>query len=82
MDTFNLQIISADFSKKIMVEWVEIESPTGSFLVGPDHSPLVSIVKPKSIITYKDENGNEQVEEAPGGFFKIKDNEAILLLDR
>ena len=81
-NSFELKMISPDSSEEIIIEWIEIESPTGSFLVGHDHSPLVSIVKKKSIVCYKKMDGETISLDAPGGIFKIIDNKATILLDR
>ncbi len=80
--TLNLEIIAPDTSEKFSIEWVEIESPTGSFLVGPDHSPLISMIKQKSIIIYKKEKGEKVSLDAAGGIFKVINNDATILLDR
>jgi F0F1-type ATP synthase epsilon subunit len=78
---FTLEIISTVHTDVHSVMWVEIESPTGSFLVGPDHSPLISIIKTRSIITYKKANGEEDTLDASGGIFKVANNKATILLD-
>ena len=81
--TIELEIISPDHAKKLVVEWVEIESPSGSFLVGPDHSPLVSMIKAKSFVTYKEKDeALESSLDAPGGIFQVANNKAKILLSR
>lgn len=52
-ESFELEIISPTNNQIIAVEWIEVESPTGSFFVGPHHAPLVSLVKKKSVFCYK-----------------------------
>jgi F0F1-type ATP synthase epsilon subunit len=52
-ESFELEIISPTSNRTEIVEWVEVESPTGSFFVGPNHSPLVSLIKNKSHFSYK-----------------------------
>lgn len=53
IESFELEIITPQSSDTHHVVWVEVESPTGSFFVGPQHSPLVSMIKRKSFFTYK-----------------------------
>lgn len=80
--TFELEIITPETSENITVFWIEIESPTGSFLIGPDHSPLISVIKKKSIFSYKAQNNEEHTREATaGGIIKITENKAFILLD-
>jgi F0F1-type ATP synthase epsilon subunit len=79
--TFEFEIISPTSSQTIKVEWVTIESPTGSFFVGPHHTPLVSLIKKKSTLTYKNaaekEATNVPIHE---GFFRVTDNNKASLI--
>jgi F0F1-type ATP synthase epsilon subunit len=79
---FVLEIISPTNNQRLSVEWVEIESPTGSFFVGPHHMPLVSIIKKKSPFLYK-----QIGEKTPQsfiiheGFFRVSsDHNAAVVL--
>ena len=76
----SLKIISSSKNETIKVLWVEIESPTGSFVVGPDHSPLVSIMKKRGVFTYKTNDGEEVVKGVNNGIFEVDDNNAIIIL--
>jgi len=48
--SFTLEIVASTQSEIHSIEWVEIESPNGSFLVGPDHMPLISLIKKRSTL--------------------------------
>lgn len=81
-NSFELEIISPTSNRREIVEWIEVESPTGSFFVGPHHSPLVSLVKAKSNFSYK--RTGEQLPQnfiVHEGFFRIDEaNKASLIL--
>ena len=77
----SFEIISQSKHETINVLWVEIESPTGSFIVGPNHSPLISIVKKKGILTYKTDDLEEVTQEVCSGIFEVEDNKAVLILN-
>ena len=79
---FNLEIVTPHSSEHVKIYWIEIESPTGSFLVGPNHTPLVSIIKKKSKLLYKAHDDKEYAIDAYGGMFKIIENKALVLLDQ
>ena len=79
---FELEIFTPQQVKKYTVEWVTIESPTGSFFVGPGHSPLVSIIKTQSTIGYKPTDSAESFLPATHGIFKVDNQKAVILLDR
>jgi len=81
VDAFELEIIERVNSQKLTVLWVAIESPTGDLIVGPDHTPLVSLLKKRGKLTYKELAGNEKTIDVYGGIFKVSDNRAIALLD-
>ncbi len=78
---FTLEIISPTNTEVHSIEWIEIESPTGSFLVGPCHSPLISIIKQKTSLLYKKTNAEECTLSIQKGVFYVKDNKAVALVD-
>ena len=80
-DAFELEIVEKTKSKKLSVFWIEVQSPTGDFVVGPDHFPLISILKRKGKLTYKEFNNVEKSIDVYGGIFKVSNNRAIVLLD-
>jgi F0F1-type ATP synthase epsilon subunit len=80
-DVFELEIIYRNENEKIEIHWVEIESPTGNFTVGPDHIPLVSLIQERGKITYK-KYGDEIVSlDAYKGMFIVANNKARIIFD-
>ena len=81
-NNFELEIIRPTKTTKHAVEWIDIQSPTGNFIVGPDNEPLVSILKDRSKIKYKDvQIENIQTFDSYGGVFKVENNKAVFILD-
>jgi len=80
-DAFELEIVKQTESKKISILWLEIESPTGNFVVGPGHYPLFSLLKYKGTLTYKEYSGGEISLDTYGGIFKVANNKAMVLMD-
>ena len=79
---FTLEIISPIDSKEITIEWVEVESPNGSFIVGAGHSPIISVLKKRGFLTYKPKGGESmKIEIMSGGLFKATEKKAVILLD-
>ena len=74
-------ILSKKKSKTIRVEWIDVQSPTGNFVVGPDHTALVSLLKYRGTLTYKEFQGAEQAIDTYGGIFKVDENKAMVFLD-
>lgn len=78
---FTLQIISPTKAETHKVHWVEIESPSGSFVVGINHSKLISVIKKKSTLRYENEAHQECALEVTRGIFKVAHNKAVALLE-
>ena len=79
---FEVEITSPLEFKTYQIECIEVQSPTGSFFVGPNHAPLISLLKKKSIVMYKRvDQKNPETLDVSGGFFKVSDNKALILLD-
>ena len=86
-DILELEIITRIESKKIPVEWIDIQSPTGNFIIGPDHSPLVSLLKERGVLTYKvqalakEHQGDEVSIDTYGGIIEVDGSRATAILD-
>ncbi len=80
-ESFELEIISPTRNQTIAVEWVEVESPTGSFFVGPNHTPLVSLIKKKSTFSYKKvDDKTSQSFVVHEGFFRVSSNKKASII--
>mgnify|MGYP000913914276 CR=1 FL=1 len=79
MTLIELSIVTPTEHKVVHVEWIEVTSPTGIFFVGPDHAPLVSLIKHKAPITFKEPEREPGSYEAENGVFYISANKAMLL---
>jgi len=81
-NSFEFEIVRTGINKIVKVEWVEVQSPTGDFVVGSGHSPLVSTLKNRGKLKYKDFVSKKVVEiNVYGGIFKVQENKAIAILD-
>ncbi|HBS48556.1 TPA: hypothetical protein DEO28_01485 [Candidatus Dependentiae bacterium] len=80
---FDLEIVRPSESKKISIFWVDIEGVSGNFVVGPNHSPLISVIKPQSFLIYKTSSNEEvRLEIVGGGIININENgKVVVILD-
>jgi len=79
---FDLEIISPTGSQLVQVEWVEVEGLKGCFLVGPGHSPLISVMKKGNSLLYKKVGLDDSVGLfVGGGIFSVENNKALAILD-
>jgi len=76
-------VILRPFSEeKKAIDWVSLECPGGSFVVGPGHRPLVNMLSGSGVVTYK-VGGLEDTIEVPeqGGLVHVVGNQVILFLN-
>lgn len=79
--SFELEIVTPKKVSNYLVSVIEIESSSGSFAVATDHSPLISSLKKKGIITFVTNVGiSHTIHVENGGLFKVLNNKAILVL--
>lgn len=50
--TISLYIEEPFASREVAVEWLSVETPSGSFIVGSDHRPMISLVSSGESVTY------------------------------
>lgn len=76
-----LEIIKPTESKKLQVEWIEVEGVNGNFIVGPNHIPLISLLAAKGKISYQLPDGKKVSFDVSGGLIKVENNKALILLN-
>ena len=81
-NSFEFEIIRPRSIEKLNVEWLEIQSPTGDFVVGPGHSPVVSVLKERSKLIFKKIGALKPDSfDVYGGVFRCVANKAVAILD-
>jgi F0F1-type ATP synthase epsilon subunit len=81
MNLIDFTITTPQSSITYHVEWIEVESPSGTFFVGFDHAPLISMVKQHGSIVYKEPNCPAVELVSRQGTFFVKQNQATLITD-
>jgi len=81
IEALNLQLISSVGNQTLRLLWFEVTTPTGEFVIGPGHQPLVSLVSPQSKLLYKKTDGTMGMFVVCGGVLHVEHNEVTLLLD-
>jgi F0F1-type ATP synthase epsilon subunit len=61
------------------ISWIELVAPNGSFIVGPGHVPMVSIIKPDTPLAYSTSGGQESSLDISGGFAIVEDNKITII---
>ncbi len=71
---FAVNVISSASEQTLNLLWIEISSPTGDFVVGYGHKPLISLISPKSRITYETQENTMASFDVLGGLITISQN--------
>ena len=80
-DSFDLEIIRPTESTLVTVSWIEIEGVEGSFTAGPDHSPIVAILKLGGQISYTTHDGKFVKIDITAGIFSMSKGRAVIIFD-
>ena len=54
-----LHIISPDGNKKFFMQWVELETEVGNFVIQPGHAPTLLTLIPNHDIIFLDKDGEQ-----------------------
>ena len=79
---FAFEIVRPTQSTKERVEWIEVDSLTGSFIVGKGHSPLIAVLRQGGTISYSRHAGSTvTLDIASVGIFTVHDGKAVVIFD-
>ncbi len=79
---FELKIVAPNNQIISNVEFIDFQTPTGGYFIGPDHIDFVSILKERSKFFYKkSESLQTETIDIYGGFLKIHNGNALLIVD-
>lgn len=74
-----LQLVTPKKQETFTIEWIELQTTTGSIIIQPGHAPLICSLKPASIIRFA---APELItREVIMGFAQVDRSSVMLLLD-
>ena len=76
-----VRIIGTTASHVFAALWLEVQSPTGEFVLAPDHYPLISLLKKDSRLSYLTTENQISSYDISGGIVIIENNVVLILLD-
>lgn len=77
-----LSIISPLQKKTFNIAWIEINTPVGSFVIQPGHSPMIIGLAQNKTITFCLMNGKQESFIVEHGFIEITKTAATVLLNK
>jgi len=79
--SFELEIVRPTSSERFEVKHIKVQAKTGNFVVGPDHSPLVAILRHRGDLFFETVDGKQERIDIFGGLFVVKDGAATCILE-
>lgn len=74
-------IIISPFSKtSVDVEWVELNTPVGNFIIQPEHAPTIVTLTPGQPIIYMTTSGKEESFNVKEAVVQVTRNSVTLLM--
>lgn len=75
-----LQIVSPDKKETYEVSWVELNTPTGNYIIQPGHAPMILTLSPKQPFIFAHKNGKEEIVMVDRGIAEINRMQVTILL--
>jgi F0F1-type ATP synthase epsilon subunit len=79
---FTFEIIRPTQSVNERVEWIEVDSLTGSFTVGRGHNPLIAVLRQGGTISYsRHASSTVTLDITSVGIFTVRNDKAVVVFD-
>ena len=75
-----LRVISPQKSQTHLIAWVELETPTGNFVIQQGHAPMIVTLSPHQPITFRLKNGKQETITPRTGIAQITRKDVTLLI--
>lgn len=75
-----LQIVSPEKQQTIEVAWVELNTPTGNYIIQHGHAPMALVLSEKQPFIYAHKNGKEEIMMVERGIAEITRTQVTILL--
>lgn len=73
-------MVSLSDKKSYDIAWLEVNTPTGNFVMQRGHAPMILILSPNKPLIYCLQNGKEESTTIPGGILHITREQATVVL--
>lgn len=72
-------LISPTGSQTLEINWLEVETATGNFVIQPGHAPLIAPLASNKEIQISLEDGSTTIMTLAGGILEVNRDEITLL---
>ena len=75
-----LIILSPLTKKTFTVDWIEVNTPTGNFVIQPEHAPTILTLSRNNEIIFQVTDGGQEKILVPAGIAHVTRNSLTLML--
>lgn len=76
-----LQIAKPTEKRILEISWIDLQTPVGSFVIQPEHAPVILALTPDSTITFGFDDGKQESLVIKSGIAHVTRDSVILLLN-
>jgi F0F1-type ATP synthase epsilon subunit len=75
-----LTLIGPTSSQTLAINWLEVATQEGNFVVLPGHTPMILLLAPNKELTMERTDGATMVMTIAGGFLEVTRTSILLIL--
>lgn len=75
-----LKLIGPTSSQSMDIQWLEVQTLNGNFVIKPGHAPLVVLLAPNKELTMELLDGSMTLMTIPGGILEVSRTSLTLIL--
>ena len=76
-----LTVTDRESSRSFSVAWIEINTPTGNYVVQPGHAPAFFIISPQQPLIFRLKTGKQTAINVRRGIIEVGRQRATLIVD-
>jgi len=76
-----LSIITPNETADYVIEWIELNTPTGNIVIQPGHTPMILILESDKPAVFRLENGTQESITVRQGIADIRRDRATLVIN-
>jgi F0F1-type ATP synthase epsilon subunit len=78
-----MQLFITNYTQKkvVRIVWLDVDTPTGNYVIQPAHAPMILTLTPNSRVSYCLTNGKQESLDIKHGVAHISRNSVVLLVN-
>lgn len=78
-----MQLFITNYTQKkvVRIVWLDIDTPTGNYVIQPEHAPMIITLNQNSRVTYCLTNGKQESIDIKHGIAHVKRDSVVLLVN-